>query len=185
MIMNVAYLLLAAVSQTAAQPPVIVPVISTPVPPPIISAPVSPPVIMPIAPSPPRMPRADTPPIVVDIKVLAGTQVLYSDTLHVDGYAGAGYSQSRSEASSLTCPLALFNGRSRTNSLNVRLGRRNFSEDEQAISVDINWNRPSPDATCESSGSRQANLSQVVKLTPGKSVRIDGDAGLRVEIRQH
>lgn len=183
--MIVALLLAAAAPEPAPQPPVVVPVISTPVPPPIMLAPAPPPIITPVAPVAPRiLPRPSAPPIVVDIKILAGAQVLYSDTLRVDAFAGANYSQSRSEAAGLSCPLSLYNGRATTNSLNVRLSRRSYGDDEQAMAVDVTWNRPTPDASCESSGSRSATLSQVVKLTPGKTIRIDGDAGLRVEVRQ-
>ena len=171
-----AFLLASAVAQSNSLP-------AAPVPMPIISTAVSPPPV--IVPMPPRPPsRFTAPPVVVDVKVMAGDRTLFDDALRVDPINGASYTQTRSEASALNCPSSLYETRSASHNFHVRLSQRSFGEKNQAIAVDVSWTRPGAAQSCDNSGSRLATLSQLVKLSPGKPVRIDGDAGLRVEVRQ-
>ena len=122
--------------------------------------------------------------MVIEVKVMAQNQTLYEDALRVDVLAGASFTQSRSEASGVSCPARLYDSRVTMSPLHVRLSQRSYAEKEQAMAVDVLWTRPVPNPTCQSIGSRSATLSQTVKLTPGQMVRVDGDAGLKVEIRQ-
>lgn len=160
------YLALAAQS---AQPVVIAP--SAPLP--IISTRIVP---------PPIIRSEPMPAIPIEVQVTAGDKLLYSDTLRVARNAGASYSESRSEASSAVCSDAMSYDRSERTSLNIQLNWRDFGNEAPAANITVNWQRPLNGAECASIGSRGVQLNQSVRLAPGESATIKGDAGLTVRL---
>lgn len=147
-------------------------------PPPVITvAPIAPPVILPA-------PRDKAPAFPVQVKVMAGKQILLQDTLLVDSLNGASLMQSRSESAPETCSNQYRYYGTPTTGLSLRINRRDSSENSSLMSVTVNWSRPTQPATCTSYGSRTAMINQTVELAPGQSVRFEGDGGLIVELRR-
>jgi hypothetical protein len=118
----------------------------------------------------------------VHVRVTAGNQVLFDDTLRVARSIGASFSQSRSEAPETVCPAPRYYGVDNRNSLNVSLYLREDVDGTPGINVSLNWQRPTDMALCGADGSRSVSLSQSVPLGPGQSATVRGDAGLAVTL---
>lgn len=163
------------ITQSSSPPPITV-VEAPPAPmPPIIAIPPAPPSIA-------RSPVKPAIPIPVRVRVTAGTQVLFSDTLRVSRVSGASYQQSRSEATETVCPTERYFFSSQRNSLNVNLYLREDSTIGSMLNVSVSWTRPSRGVGCGGEGSRQVQLTQTVPLAAGQSVTLQGDGGLAVTV---
>ena len=152
-------------------------------PPPIVAVP--PIVVAPPAPPAPPFVRSTSSrvaPIPVRIRVTAGSQVLFSDTLRVGGFSGASYQQSRNEAPETQCGTERYYGGSMRESLNVNLNQREETTAGPLLSVSVSWTRPSRTIGCGGEGTRQVQLTQSVPLAPGQSVTLQGDGGLTVTV---
>ena len=164
------------IAQSSAPPPITV--VETPAPmpmPPIIAVP----------PSPPSLIRGNIKPAVpipVRIRVTAGSQLLFSDTMRVSRVSGASYQQSRSEAPETVCPTDRYLFSSQRNSLNVNLYLREDTTAGSMLNVSISWTRPSRGVGCGGEGSRQVQLTQTVPLAAGQSMTLQGDGGLTVSV---
>ena len=153
----------------------------TPTPPPIVSTSVFPPPIIVSRIAQPI--RAEMLPAVpVEVRITAGDRLLYFDTLRVARGAGASYSENRSEASALLCPDAQSYDRSERTSLSVNLYWRDSGSEAPGVNVTVNWQRPQSGTDCAPVGSRGIQVSQSVRLAPGESAVIKGDAGLTVRL---
>jgi hypothetical protein len=150
------------------------------VPPPIVVAvePPMPPVIRATT-AMPQQPRVVVP---VHVRVAAGNQVLFDDTLRVARSVGASFSQSRSEAPETVCATPYFYGSDNRNSLNVQLYLREDAGGAPAISVNVSWQRPGDSTQCGTDGTRSVSMSQSLPLGPGQSATVRGDAGLVVTL---
>ena len=122
------------------------------------------------------------PAIPIEVHVSVGDKLLYSDTLSVARNAGASYSQSRSEASAAPCPENLSYNRSQQTSLNIQLYWNDLGAGGSAANVSVQWQRPLAGTDCTSNGTRGVQINQTVRLTPGESATIRGDAGLTVRV---
>jgi len=120
--------------------------------------------------------------IPVEVHVTAGDKLIYSDTLLVARNAGAGYSQSRSEASIAPCPENLSHNRSQQTSLNIQLYWNDMGAAGSGTNISVQWQRPQTDGDCLSNGTRGVQINQMVRLAPGESATIRGDAGLTVRV---
>ena len=118
----------------------------------------------------------------VRVRISAGSQVLFNDTLRVAGFSGASFQQSRSEAPETTCSPERYYGLSRRDSLSVNLYQRDDATAGPMINVTVSWTRPSQTLGCGGEGTRQVQLTQTVPLKPGQSVTLQGDAGLTVTV---
>jgi len=144
-----------------------------------------------VAPAPPPIAPA-TPPIVrspiqtdaalrrptvnIRVRIEAGAQHLFADRLRVGGLP-ASYNQSRTEAPAEACPDL------RRSTLLNNLGFTivpAFGNREADYRVTFRWNR-APSEGC-TGGQRTVSLEQVVTLEPGRTVTIEGDAGVRIEL---
>lgn len=130
----------------------------------------------------PIAPAQPDPAIPIEVHVSVGDRLLYSDTLSVARNAGASYSQSRSEASAAPCPENLSHNRSQQTSLNVQLYWNDLGAGGSATNVSVQWQRPLEGADCASNGTRGVQINQMVRLAPGESATIKGDAGLTVKV---
>ena len=175
----IALILAAATAVQAPEPPAIVAV--TPAPPPILSvnaaqpAVVAPRIAMPI--------RVEQQPAVpIEVRITAGDRLLYTDTLRVARGSGASYSENRNEASTLICPDVSSYERSERSSLTVNLYWQDTGNGSPGVNVSVNWMRPEVAAGCLPIGSRGVQLTQLVRLAPGESATVRGDAGLVVRL---
>jgi hypothetical protein len=118
----------------------------------------------------------------IHVRVTAGNQILFDDTLRVARSVGASFSQSRSEAPETVCPTPRYYGGDNRNSLNVSLYLREDVDGTSGVNVSVNWQRPSDMVQCGADGSRSVSLSQSLPLAPGQSATVRGDAGLAVTL---
>ena len=160
----------AMIAQSASPPPIVA-----------VPSPPAPPVIVPTAP-PILRSTLRLAPVPVRIRVTAGSQVLFSDTLRVAGFSGASYQQSRSEAPETTCTPERYYGASSRQSLNVNLSQREETTSGPLINVSVSWTRPSQTVGCGGEGTRQVQLTQTVPIKAGQSITLQGDAGLTVTV---
>lgn len=158
------------------------PVPAPPAPPPIISVPVAPSPLAVARVAPPIIRSEPAPAVPIDVRITAGDNLLFSDTLRVARNAGASYSQSRSEASPVLCPGFSGYDRGERSSLNIQLYWRESGGDGPGVSASVNWQRPQGGTDCAEIGSRGVQVSQSVRLAPGESAVIRGDAGLVVRL---
>ena len=119
--------------------------------------------------------REMLPPVTFQVRVLGGGQQLYNDQLRV-GASGASYNQSNRESAEQACP-NYDSGLERN--LMVTVGR-SYGEDGNRYRVSASWRRPLGNG-CDR-GQRTAAVEQQVSVAPGQTVRIEGDAGLVVEL---
>ena len=161
-------------SQSSAPPPV---VIAPSLPPPIVAVPSTPPPMLRIA--QPAEPRVI---VAVHVRVAAGRQMLFDDTLRIARNAGASFTQSRSEAPVRLCATERYYGYGERESLNLQLNLREDPEAGPAVAVSVNWQRPSGTAACGPDGTRAVSLTESVPLKPGQSATLQGDAGLTVTL---
>lgn len=170
--MIVAFLLALAADQLAATAPASPPIVAVQdSPPPVITPRIAIPV------------RAEQQPAIpIEVRISAGNRLLYSDTLRVARAAGANYSENRSEASLVVCPDTSSYDRSERSSLNVNLYWQELGNGSPSVNVSVNWLRPESATGCAPIGTRGVQLSQVVRLAPGESAEIKGDAGLIVRL---
>ena len=165
--MSLVLLFAAAVATLQAPPPIVRTTPPAPPPPPqVIMAP--PPVI--------TTGWTSRPTVTVRVRVIGGREVLLADRFRV-GRAGANYSMNRTEAAPAECPQS-FGDRGRS-SLNFGLGA-GYSDREPLYRLSVSWARAS-DAAC-AAGQRTVGLEQQVTLVPGRTVVVEGDGGLRVEL---
>ena len=118
----------------------------------------------------------------VRVRVAAGTQVLFNDTLRVSRNAGASYQESRSEAPETVCAGERYYSSSERYSLNLNIYQRDDNTAGPMINVSVSWQRPSRTVGCAGEGTRQVQLTQTVPLALGQSVTLQGDAGLTVTV---
>jgi hypothetical protein len=119
----------------------------------------------------------------VHLRVAAGNRTLFDDDMRVGRSSGASYSESRSEAPEINCSAdRYYGGGGERDSLNVQLYYRDEPQVGPAISVNVTWQRPTATTTCPNEGSRSVSLVQTVRLAPGETETIRGDAGLVVTL---
>lgn len=140
-----------------------------PAPPPPLAIPV--PVPPPIVRTSPREMRV---PVTFSVRVTGGGQQLFADQMRV-GSSGASFNQSSRESADAVCPM--FDGQL-DRSLMVNVSP--IYGDENRFRVNVVWRRPL--GTGCDRGQRSASVEQTVALAAGQSARIEGDAGLMVEI---
>lgn len=145
-------------------------------PPPIIAATPSP--------MPPTVGNVSAPYVVVPIhvRIAAGNEILFSDTLRVAQNGGANFDQNRSEAPAGPCPANRSYGYGNRQSLRVQLYYLDAAQNGPSVRVTVNWQRPSSTADCSSEGSRTVAVSETVPLQLGQTASIRGDGGLIVTL---
>jgi len=171
--MSVAYLfvgLLAAqsgmISNSTSPPPVIIAVPPAP-PPPMLAVRAS-----------PAKPVVAVP---IHVRVTAGNQVLFDDTLRAAKNSAATFEQNRSEAPVGPCPANRGYGFGNRESLRVQVYLMDNGQSGSGARVTVNWQRPStPD--CGAEGSRTVAVSETVPLAPGQTATVRGDGGLVVTL---
>jgi hypothetical protein len=135
-----------------------------------------------VVPAAPQGPREATIAYPVHVRITAGSQLLFDDTLRVARYSGASFTHSRSEALTQTCPDVPYHGSSARQSLSVQLYLSGSAESASAVNVNVNWQRPIDGAGCLGDGSRSVSVVQTVPLDPGRTATVQGDAGLQVTL---
>lgn len=166
------------VAAAAAQPVMIA---QSTLPPPITVVPSPPPVLRS---APMRGDYSAVPAVAafpVRVRVVAGPQVLFNDSLRIARNASASYQESRNEAPEAICPGERYYSSQERYSLNINLYSRDDNSAGPAVNVSVSWTRPARAVTC-GEGTRQVQLTQTVPLTPGQSVTLQGDAGLTVTL---
>lgn len=120
-------------------------------------------------------------PFPIRVRVVAGTQVLFNDTLRIARNANASYQESRNEAPETICPGERYYSSQERYSLNINLYSRDDNSSGPAVNISVSWTRPARAVTC-GEGTRQVQLTQTVPLASGQSVTLQGDAGLSVTL---
>lgn len=138
------------------------------------------PIITPSARSQAYRDRETGPPAILDIRVSGEDGFAWRDTLRVAHRAPASVTQSRTEAPSGRCPAEIQYDYGVRANFTITVNVRSTSN----FSVSIDWTRPASLDGCTAAGSRTVRLSQTVELAPGQSVMLEGDAGLKVEIKR-
>lgn len=142
--------------------------------------PAAPPPVVVQAPGLRRTP--DLSPVLFDVSITAGRDTLWSGSVRV-GQTGANYSQSLRQADEV-CPDRprssddSYRSVENARQLNFNLMRRGGRE--ESYSVSVRWQRPI--AACEGGGNRGVSIDQQIDITPGQTLRLNGDAGLVVSL---
>jgi hypothetical protein len=113
----------------------------------------------------------------IAVRASLGSTILLDDQFRV-GRSGASFSQNRSETGQGDCQPTYANSVRQSLSVNIR--PEGPSKDHYRVTV--NLMRPS--GNCEASGSRGVSVEQTVELKPGQSASIQGDGGLRIDLRR-
>jgi hypothetical protein len=119
----------------------------------------------------------------IHVRVAAGNQVLFEDTLRAARNSSASFEQSRSEAPAGPCPANRGYGYGgNRESLRVQVYVVDSGPSGPSARVTVNWQRPSDTAGCNPEGSRTVAISETVPLQPGQTATIRGDGGLVVTL---
>jgi len=118
--------------------------------------------------------------IPVDVHVSAGGRVLFNDTLRVARNSGASFNQNRSEASLTACDTSRGYESADRHSLSINLYLQENTPGDPRVNVSVSWQRPVPGMECQTDATRMVQVTQTVRLDPGVSQTIEGDAGLKV-----
>ena len=116
------------------------------------------------------------------VRISSPAGVLWQGNLRVAQNQGASYSQNFSQASATVCPPNSSYDRSERSSINFNIYVQNTGEYGPIYRMDASWQRPSEDAGCAERGTRTVSVTKALRLAPGESGMVDGDAGLRVEV---
>lgn len=107
---------------------------------------------------------------------------LWQGTLRVSQNQSASYSQNWSQASPQACPAGVPYDRSERSSINFNVYVQNNGQYGMSYRFDASWARPILASDCGESGTRTVSLNQALRLEPGQTSVIEGDAGFRVEV---
>jgi len=116
----------------------------------------------------------------VDLHVSTGGRVLFNDTLRVARNSGASFNQNRSEASLTACDMSRGYESADRHSLSINLYLQENTPGDPRVNVSVSWQRPVPGMECATDATRMVQVTQTVRIDPGVSQTIEGDAGLRV-----
>ncbi len=147
-------------------------------PPPIIAVP-SPPARA-LSAGPATNPAAAAVPFIVDVTVSAEGKLLWRGPLRVARGWGANFTQTMSQTPPAICPgLSRYDGDYRDMlAFHVRV----HEVEPDSVNVSVNWQRPAADWSCSNAGLRTVQIGQTVVLNAGRSVTLEGDAGLRITL---
>ena len=119
----------------------------------------------------------------IRVRVSAGDQVLFDDTLRAARNSSASYEQNRSEAPAGPCPSNRgYGSGSNRESLRLQVYVVEAGLNGPSARVTVNWQRPSDTAGCSSEGSRTVAVSETVPLQTGQTATVRGDGGLVVTL---
>ena len=116
------------------------------------------------------------------VRLSSPAGVLWQGNLRVSQNQGASYSQNFSQASLTACPLNTAYDRSERSSISFNVYSQNNGDYGQIYRVDASWQRPTEETGCAERGSRTVQVTKALRLEPGQSGTIQGDAGLKVEV---
>ena len=108
--------------------------------------------------------------------------VLWQGSLRLSQNQGASYSQNLSQASTEVCPAGMPYDRSERSAISFNVYAQNNGQYGMSYRVDASWARPILSPDCGESGTRTVQLNQVLRLDPGRTSVIEGDAGFKVEV---
>ncbi|MEA1013458.1 hypothetical protein [Sphingosinicella sp. LY1275] len=123
-------------------------------------------------------------PAILDLRVSGEGGLIWQDTLRVGLRSPASVTQSRTEAPRAGCPLEKRQDGAVRTDFNISVSAQWLPDAAPQYNVTVDWTRPSASDGCRGGGNREVKLSQMVDVPPGRSVTIEGDGGLRVEIRR-
>ena len=118
----------------------------------------------------------------LSIRLSSPQGVLWQGSLRVSQNQSASYSQNWSQASAQVCPAGMPYDRSERSSINFNVYVQNNGQYGVSYRVDASWARPILAPDCGESGTRTVQLNQGLRLEPGQTSVIEGDAGFRVEV---
>jgi hypothetical protein len=116
------------------------------------------------------------------VRVSSPAGVLWQGNLRVSQNQGASYSQNLSHASPTLCPPNSPYDRSERSSLSFNVYAQNSGDYGSVYRIDASWGRPAGEAGCGDRGTRTVQVNQALRLDPGETGVVEGDAGLRVEV---
>lgn len=160
----------ALISASVQAPPS--PIVTVPVPPPIITPNLPPPFV--------SAGRYNRPTVTISVRATSGDNVLLNDRFRV-GTSAASFMLNRSEAGPANCTASETYTGVRSSLMFSLRPDGPTSGDRYRLS--LNWSRPK--GPCEGDGSRGVSLEQLVVLKSGDPVVIEGDGGVKVELRRH
>ena len=118
----------------------------------------------------------------LSVRLSSPQGILWQGTLRVSQNQSASYSQNWSQASPQVCPTGVPYDRSERSSINFNVYVQNNGQYGLSYRFDASWARPIPVSGCGESGTRTVSLNQALRLAPGQTSVIEGDAGFRVEV---
>ena len=116
-----------------------------------------------------------------DIAIRSPSGPLWKGTLRVGDRSGEGsWSQTKSEPSSITCPIQSYYGSTDREmlSLSLSLSGRDMAD---VLNVQARWARRG-DVPCD--GLRTVEVRQAVQIAGQQPIVVTGDGGLQVELRR-
>lgn len=108
--------------------------------------------------------------------------LLWQGTLRVSQNQSASYSQNWSQASPQACPPGTPYDRSERSSISLNVYVQNNGQYGTSYRFDASWARPILPSDCSEAGTRTVSLNQGLRLEPGQTSVIEGDAGFRMEV---
>lgn len=116
------------------------------------------------------------------IRLSSPQGVLWQGALRVSQNQSASYSQNWSQASPQVCPPGTPYDRSERSSISFNVYVQNNGQYGTSYRFDASWARPIVPSDCSESGTRTVSLNQALRLEPGQTSVIEGDAGFRMEV---
>lgn len=117
----------------------------------------------------------------VNVRVTAGSELLWQGELTVSRGVGARYSQEKNDAAPTRCADVPSRRQNVTRRVAVSLSQTYYGEgNSDSYSIRIEWTRPADLDNCTGAGDRTIQMTQNVSLPNGQSITVDGDAGLHV-----
>ena len=108
--------------------------------------------------------------------------VLWQGNIRVSPNQSASYSQNLSQASTEVCPPGTPYDRTERSSISFNVYVQNNGQYGTSYRFDASWARPMLSPDCGESGTRTVQLNQALRLEPGQTSVIEGDAGFRLEV---
>lgn len=116
------------------------------------------------------------------VRLTSPQGVLWQGNIRVSPNQSASYSQNLSQASTEVCPAGVSYDRSERSAISFNVYVQNNGQYGISYRFDASWARPILSPDCGESGTRTVQLNQALRLEPGQTSVIEGDAGFRLEV---
>ncbi|HEY5722833.1 MAG TPA: hypothetical protein VIT45_10980 [Allosphingosinicella sp.] len=118
----------------------------------------------------------------IELRVTAEGQILWEGPLMVSDRQQAHINYSKREAAPALCREDQNRGEGRQNNITIGLGSNYGDRTRPSYRLDVGWVRSVEERVCGGGGTRSVSVNQTVLLPVGRSVTVEGDGGLSIEM---